>query len=851
MEFWPQDIQSQGKAQIKKNRKGKSKIPPSGIDYLEPGRIEAVTLVENKSHFQWTSPFHLSGGQRLSAGSPVEVFKPTRPPKLDIPSTSMVQRVEQGANFLRTHFPDIDIAAELVRQELSADAQVTRALEQYDPFSGNTLELLHIPDAHSTPIFLVFPMGETGCDLNISPFASLEQRLIFEPSVKPVKSFATPILQLVSSQSISLGTFLAARTFGSTAILRVCATSDDPHLKISESATVLRDDLGHRIPVDIKFHSRQSDVLFVNNEGAVYKCNLENSFKRLAFTGIKNPDSGDQFWQLALAGASEDGCLLTSSKIVQELDFRTSDLALNLLNITTDEQLTFIEDSREDYLIQLATTERVLWLDRRFPGKALFGIKHRRNYDRTLAVHTLELHDYRHSLVTSRKNKLVTVYDVSRSADHLLHMGDMPYSFSFDVPETQSSGDAFVNSGDNFTMFRISERGRISCIQLAQRDSPNITDGVRTLPVRPDFQENRRETGLLEAREFSETNLRPAYERIFPRIGDINAQEEANAEAVYDLLGDLPSFWQRLDTPIEQVLTTYDILFRAGEEPKHPSRADFLSQSIFNSARGYRILSQGHLPIEDLEKGASWHLNIAPILGHFDNSTVGDVRTVTERLRSFALAPNSNIPVQALRRQEKDQEQLALDLALSKDIFSPVPFSPASQLPEGDDKEVSGFPVHFHYLQPTPRRNYYLKEGEEDVAFPFGVQSLLNDWAFGSDPEKYVFKDPYGVSAELKTENRPQRGRRGERLPSEATPPPPSSLPQPTQLPPLIAAFSTTQPALLPPHVLGVESQMMQPEEVESQGLMTSTQVLPGPFGGRPAAAAKKKSAPKKRMGGF
>lgn len=72
------------------------------------------------------------------------------------------------ANFLRTYFPDIEIAAELVREELSADAQVTRDLEQYDPFSRNVLELLYMPNLPDTPKFLAFPMGVTGSDL--SPF---------------------------------------------------------------------------------------------------------------------------------------------------------------------------------------------------------------------------------------------------------------------------------------------------------------------------------------------------------------------------------------------------------------------------------------------------------------------------------------------------------------------------------------------------------------------------------------------------------------------------------------------------------------------------------------------------------
>lgn len=205
-------------------------------------------------------------------------------------------------------------------------------------------------------------------------------------------------------------------------------------------------------------------------------------------------------------------------------------MALNLLTITTNEKLTCIEESDEDHLFRLASTERVLWLDRRFPGRPLLGIKHRRNYDRTLTVHTLRiggrefalniliqtyngvLLDH-HSLVTSRKNKLVTIYDVARSSDQLLHMDNTPYSFSLDTPESQSSGDAFVNVGDQVKMLRISERGRMSCISLAHRDTlgPASTGATETRPT--ETQDLHSDVGPLGAREYSTTNLRPAYDR--------------------------------------------------------------------------------------------------------------------------------------------------------------------------------------------------------------------------------------------------------------------------------------------------------------------------------------------------
>ncbi|KAJ3922351.1 hypothetical protein F5877DRAFT_64186 [Lentinula edodes] len=818
MEFWPEDKQSHVQDKFRRVGKGKGKALPSGTSYLELGRLEAVTLIENKTNLEWISPLRSRGGPKLTPGDSVEVFGPTRPPPVHIPSTSIVHRAEQGANFLRTYFPDIEIAAELVREELSTDAQFTRDLEQYDPFSRNVLELLYMPNLPDTPKFLAFPMGVTGSDLSIYSLNGLgDNNMSFQASSETVKSFTTPVLQLVSSQILanSPNMFLAVRTMGSTTLLRARYTPDFPQADFTELSNITRDDTGERSSVDIKFHSKQSDVLFVNEEGRLYKSGIENGqlsvatevisgiaqaygyvLRRTAYHGIKNYDSADKYWRLAVAGDNEDGCLLSSSKIVQELDFRTDGVALNLLGIdtTAGEKLTWIEDSEDSYLIPLVSTDRILWLDRRFAGKPLLGIKHGRNYDRTLALRTVIIRG-----INTRENRF--------------------------------SGDAYVNMGDQYKMFRISERGRLTCVDLKQsgNDITSSFAATQFFPSRTnDIPAMRPDLGPAGAREFSQTNLRPAYE---------HTQEEKNSEAVYDLLEQLPSFWQQ-DTPIEQVLTTvrYDILFRTGDEPGHTSRADFLTETVFNSTRGYRILLQDRLPVQSLMDGASWYSDIAPIMNHFDESTVGNIRSIAERFRSFDLSLSPDHPIQASRRQNKAREQLALDLTLSKDIFSTQRFTQFPRTPTGDCTEASGPSaiVHFHYLQPMPRRDHYSREEqqEDNVNFPFGVGLLLEDWDVGVDPDKYIYNNTYDVKAEPNLETTPKL--RVQPVQSQTTLLP-SSLSQ-SQMPPSIAILPVNQPLALPLRVSCVQSQMTEPTEVESQVLMTSTQVLPGPFGGRPTA---------------
>lgn len=133
--------------------------------------------------------------------------------------------------------------------------------------------------------------------------------LALEHPVAPIKSFPTPILQLASFQfpAQGLDTFLGVRTFGSTALLRIRPSSDRSTLNISESAFVVRDDVGQRPPIDIKFHSRQPDMLLVNDEGGVYKCGLKN--------GQKSVKLGTKFMKTSIS-CSIDNLYMLQTRIL-------------------------------------------------------------------------------------------------------------------------------------------------------------------------------------------------------------------------------------------------------------------------------------------------------------------------------------------------------------------------------------------------------------------------------------------------------------------------------------------------------------------------------------------------------
>jgi len=144
--------------------------------------------------------------------------------------------------------------------------------------------------------------------------------------------------------------------------------------------------------------------------------------------------------------------------------------------------------------------------------------------------------------------------------------------------------------------------------------------------------------------------------------------EEQSADTTHHLLENFSSCWQTRDVPVEHVLTTYDIAFRAGDEPRHLSRADFLTGSIINSAIGYRALKQGRLSADAIK--APWHRSIALTLSRLDNEFQVDPKKWAEYLQQFDLRDASTMSDQAYRYQSTARKQLELDLALSTDIFS-------------------------------------------------------------------------------------------------------------------------------------------------------------------------------------
>lgn len=817
----------------------KTKKKDTGYTSVELGQIGAALLVSRNNSLYWTNTVQSEQDTFKVLSNPaIKVFPATLPPPITLPQTSIVRQAELGANFLRTHFPDVDVPAELIREQLEDDSKQEKELQAFDPASGNLLDLTFSPLNHS--MLLAFPMANLNHCLNLSPFVPSPNGQVFKPRASYSIKFETPIQQIVSSKSDPI---LAVRTFGSTSILEIGLAN-----QLRRLFTVNSSDVANKPIVDIKPFVNSPESLFVDQSGAVHRGWLAAAGCEITLL-LESSDYPDGFWRLALSDHPQ--CtFLTSSNHLRYIDNRMSPLqTIDVFELSgMKELLTSIEDTGDDSIIRLTSTEQIFWIDSRMPGKPLFAYRHKRQYDRTLESRTVFFDNAPLTLLTSKRNGLVTVYDVQKS-NEMMTMKTRPSRISHSVPvvDGRFTGHTILEAtGGRTALLSLTERGSIYSVDFGVSEVTEMQ--YEWSPEVQNLEEMskglRSDPGHFAAREKTEVNLRPVYDATFTSHLRQNwEKEEANANAVYELIEQVPSFWQSQDVT-DHILTTYDLVFRSGEEPTDPSRADFLTGSIINSVRGRRAISQGRLSAEGIAKGAAWHCNLRPILQCLDCEVADDMKTLADNLERFTLLKHGQ-NAHSLRLEAEAKEQLALDLTLSSDVFSSRPVARQAvvdnsleTLTESLSLNAEPPAVDFQFLQPVSRRT-----GEDDDDLPIGVRLLLQDWDLGADPGKYVYKDPYnaqGVPFSTKQHNPDRR--------------------HIVQPPPVIAASKKTTP-LIPPVVRarGAESQPVvlsasQPivehshSSSFSQELMTNTQIVAGPFGSR---AAMKKKPQKKRLGGF
>ncbi|KII88338.1 hypothetical protein PLICRDRAFT_110552 [Plicaturopsis crispa FD-325 SS-3] len=891
MDSWPKDVRNNSRdtenTKGKESNAGKDQTAHTLRDFpcLEEGSLSAITLREvgTGGRLEWNPLLRTSQGERLAlTRGPTKIFPDTRPPPLSIPKTSVVQRAEQGANFLRTYLPDVDVSAELIREEIEGDTKLLRKRESFDPHLGNLLACVRCDTGpqRKEMTYLAFPIGDTSRSLNISPFLrSPYKTAVLTPSSLASVTFDTPICQIVAaapSISNAQDFHLAVRTQASTSILRINAKAKhDPSRPVSaiECARIPPGAAGGVAIADVEIDSEAKGAFFVNNHGGLYKWTrrVADLFIRpMLRPSMQDIDqlAGDCFWKLAHVRDNQ-ACLLASEKVVELLDFRTNAAAQVVYCSSNHGQVvTHVERETADNLIRVATTSEIVWIDGRSAKRPLIAYKHGRRFDRSLQTHTVHLKRPL-TFLTSTKNGMVTVYDVSRADDGMVHSNMEPYC----LPPITTYGSA--HAGYVFLQQAEAPAAEVSLLQMGPRGNIHRADfiqgpgdvshtemyewspGVQDLDKQAVSQ--RPDPGPLGRTDATEVDLNPAYRKIFGMASDNTLENDS--ESVYETLDRMPSIWQHSDVPLEHMITVYDVAFRSGNEPKHPSRADFLTTSTLNSTRGYRALVQGRIPVDDLTRQVSWSRNIGNTLNRISGQPIGEPHAVVDSLRAYDLASHSEASGSVLRIESHAREQLSLDLALSTDVLSTQPFSMPSKS-DSDNLETMSMaaeamslddvppPVHFGYLRPVPKgaKDHYNRSlgdapddaPSEELESPLGVRLLLKEWEVGVDPEDFEYTDPYDNSVPHVIPERQQR-RKKPTTDEDSTQ---QIDPTQSQCPPLVIAARAAQSS----RTLAFGSQpTMADIPPSSQDIMTNTQIWAGPHGGRQATAKKKPA--KKRVG--
>ena len=331
---------------------------------------------------------------------------------------------------------------------------------------------------------------------------------------------------------------------------------------------------------------------------------------------------------------------------------------------------------------------------------------------------------------------------------------------------------------------------------------------------------------------------------------------------------------------------------RSGSEPVEPSRNDWLTGSVLDCAAGYRAMGQGRIPRAEIVQHSPWHLGISSFIRRHVPEFTSDARELVEKFALLNLEDGPGRTADSFRREYEARSQLAMDLTLASDVY--LARRPKANAPSSFDDDMLSIslstqamtlgdleppPLQFSFLRPalsdtsTPSQ---VSSGDKAVDVPCskalvprGVRLLLQEWDTGSNPQDYAYSDPYDDDSAASV---PAPRRAGKNLVQKTTqgagPPPPAPSQRPPTLmsalaraPPVIATSGAASQPPAPRNAL-VASRSQDVIETRNQTTteswgaspssqvpFASTQVLPGPHGGR-VPPIKKKVA-KRRLGGF
>ncbi|KAF5330881.1 hypothetical protein D9619_005450 [Psilocybe cf. subviscida] len=862
MALWPRDERINGPT-APKARTGLAKEQHRGNPHIGQGLIGAATLLQAQDkHLKWSflnKPSSYAPScvdKRVTFGRRVEVYAPMSPQTTVKALGTVRQRAEQGANFLRTYVPDAEIPEELIRAHLVDDTMWSRQMQVFDPYEGNSLEIVH-DAASGAPSLLVFPTGQINDHLSYTRLHLSESGVEFKTLATPLHKFATPVQQIVSNKlnTKTKDSLLAVRTFSTVEIFNV--KQSESSFRATSVANLTHKATNEEDIVDIAYGLGAPEVILVSDRGRIFSCDVKSGGRTRQADSQRSFTPDNELWRVSLYDHSQ--FFITTNTEVLLIDQRTKS-SNDFFSLPIGRNVFTSADNVHDNIFCLCATENVIWMDIRYPRKPLVSYAHNRQYDRYLSAPL--------TFLTSRDNNVVQVFDTKQASDEPVQFHIPPYIVPSECGSYHANiGQCYVQHKNYSGLLRLSPAGAVSYTEIIPPGTH--AENFYSLDIPNDGSEIGRKDssqpaiGPLEVREHSEVDFQSAYEALFQEhFNGAKEREDEDAEAVYQMLDSIPSYFQTKEIPAESMLTTYDVAFRAGDEPRDSRSADLLASSLVCSKRGFRALKQGKLSPELIK--TAWSRSLATTLEGLDRDFVPDTLDFVADLSRYKLSSEQYVSSKAREYEQEAAEQLALDLALSSNIYSESSFVQREEkiqslefMTEALSLGNSPPQVQFGYLKPV-WKSHYDKEGQNgQLEIPSGVCSLLQAWDSMS-ADGYTYQDPYGpVDISIET---------SARKPRTANPPAPA-VPQ-TQRPPqiLTSNINATQPDFptqqaMPPVIQSQrvntipekrsESATLdgsQPSQSSFPDLIASTQVLPGPHGGRPVT--KKKPA-KKRLGGF
>lgn len=124
------------------------------------------------------------------------------------------------------------------------------------------------------------------------------------------------------------------------------------------------------------------------------------------------------------------------------------------------------------------------------------------------------------TFLTSRRNNLLSIYDVSYHEDKLLHIRDEPYGVLPRFPDTRSMGETFIQSpflpaASHTVALKLSQRGAIngSIVALQNAEEDLGVNVNYTGPLKSIEEQSWEETkGLMLEQDQTQLDMSSAYD---------------------------------------------------------------------------------------------------------------------------------------------------------------------------------------------------------------------------------------------------------------------------------------------------------------------------------------------------